>query len=41
MKRFRSAARLLGLVLPGLVALMCLSPQPLDAQAVKIGRAHV
>lgn len=34
MKRFRTAARLLGLVLPVLVGLLCLSPTPLDAQQV-------
>src|SRR5262245_50204210 len=34
MKRFRSAARLLGLVLPVLAGLLLLSPQPADAQAV-------
>jgi len=34
MKRSRSAARLAGLALAGLGALLCLSPRPLDAQAV-------
>ncbi len=34
MKTFRSAARLLGLALPGLAVLMCLSPTPLEAQQV-------
>ncbi len=34
MKRFRSAARLMGLVLPVLAGLLLLSPQPVEAQAV-------
>ncbi len=34
MKRFRTAARLLGLVLPILAGLLAMSPQPADAQSV-------